>query len=80
MFLQASLSGCATPAPIPPRIEVEANLRSPCEEGPPIPQGDGVPLDDLVNVALQREKAAALCRKKVVRLIQALESVQRPAP
>jgi hypothetical protein len=67
-------AACATPpAPFPERPVIDpppANLAAPCAEGPPIP-GDAVTVAEALDVWAQREAAAAECRDRHRRTIEA---------
>lgn len=67
--------GCAGPQLVPvPEVQPidppPANLSAPCAEGPPVPTED-TPLGDALRVWQAREAAAAECRDRHWKLVQA---------
>jgi len=72
LSLLLCLTACAGPVPTSPPIDPPpASLAAPCWPGPAWPEGEGVTLGVFVEVALQREAAAAECRAKQSALVRA---------
>lgn len=71
--LPLCLMACAGPQLVPvvqPIDPPPPNLAAPCAEGPQIPEGD-VLLGDAIKAWQEREAAAAECRDRHWRLVQA---------
>ena len=80
LCLPALFAGCAAPvqtSALPDALP--ANLTAPCLAGPPWPEGDQATIGELIEIALERETAAAECRARHARLVRALQ-VRRLLP